>query len=188
MKYIVVLARLFIGGLFVYAAVYKVWDPGSFAVAVRNYMIVPAQYSNLVALTLPWVELAVGLFLILGVQVKPSAFLATGMLAVFLGAMVYAYSIGLDIDCGCFGSVKESAGRIGPYHILRDSALLSISFLIIVLDKSRFSISAFLSVSRQIKVLEFIKTSLPITNRADNEEKPRYVVDMGNGAIPCLCG
>jgi putative oxidoreductase len=140
-KYIVLPARLLIGSLFVYAAIYKVLDPGTFSVAVRNYMIVPVQYSNLVALTLPWVELAVGLFLILGIQVKPSAFLASGMLAVFLGAMIYAYSIGLDIDCGCFGSAKESAGKIGPYHLLRDSALLAISFLIIVLDKGYFSVA-----------------------------------------------
>jgi putative oxidoreductase len=152
-KYIVLLARFLIGGLFIYAAIYKVLDPGTFSVAVRNYMIVPAQYSNLVAVTLPWVELAVGLFLVLGVQVKPSAFLATGMLAVFLGAMIYAYSIGLDIDCGCFGSVTESAGRIGPYHLVRDSILLSVSFLIIVLDKGCFTIARFSAPAGKLRLL-----------------------------------
>ncbi len=140
MKYLTLAARLLIGGLFIYASIYKVWDPASFAVSVRNYMILPPDYSNLAALTLPWIELVAGVFLILGIETKASAFLTTGMLAVFFGAILYAYSIGLDIDCGCFSSSAGSAGKISPYHIARDSMLLIISFLIIVVDKGDFSV------------------------------------------------
>jgi putative oxidoreductase len=142
MKYVLFLARLFIGAIFIYASIYKVLDPATFAVAVRNYMIVPPEWTNLVALTLPWIELAAGVFLILGILIRPSAFLTTGMLAVFFGAVLYAYSIGLDIDCGCFGSAVESKGRIGLYHITRDSILLLISFLIVAFDKGDFSIAS----------------------------------------------
>ncbi len=115
-------ARLLIGGMFVYASIYKVFDPAGFAVSIRNYMIIPASWSNIVALTLPWIEIVAGVFLIIGLQVRPSALLTTGMLGVFLGAIIYAYSIGLDIDCGCFGSAATSGGRIGVTHIARDAA------------------------------------------------------------------
>ncbi len=142
MKYIVMLARLIIGGLFVYASWYKVIDPAAFAPAVRNYLILPPAYSNFTALTLPWIELFAGLFLIVGIQVRPSAFLTTAMLAIFLGAISYAYSIGLDIDCGCFGSATESQGKIGPYHLLRDTTLLLVSFAIVAFDKGDFGIGA----------------------------------------------
>lgn len=144
MKYVVFAARLLIGGMFVYASIYKVFDPANFAVSIRNYMIIPASWSNVVALTLPWIEIVAGAFLILGVQVRPSALLTTGMLGVFLGAIIYAFSIGLDIDCGCFSSAATSGGRIRVFHIARDAGLFLISLLILVSDRGNFSVARLL--------------------------------------------
>ena len=140
-KYLTLVARLFIGGLFVYASIYKINDPVNFAVSIRNYMIVPPSWSNLLALTLPWIEIGTGGFLILGIQTKPSALLATGMLGVFLGALIYAYSTGLDIDCGCFSSADSSSGRVGIYHLVRDTFLVLISLSILITDRGHFSIT-----------------------------------------------
>ena len=53
MKYVVLAARLLIGGMFVYASIYKVFDPANFAVSIRNYMIIPASWSNIVASDAP---------------------------------------------------------------------------------------------------------------------------------------
>lgn len=141
MKYLVLGARLIIGILFVYASVHKILDPGSFALSIRNYMIVPPEWSNLIALTLPWIELAVGVFLIVGIQVRPSSLLTTAMLGVFLAALIYAYAIGLDIDCGCFTSAASSGGRIGLYHLVRDGWLFLISLVVLVADRGDFSLS-----------------------------------------------
>ena len=138
--YLTLLFRLFIGGLFVYASVYKILDPGAFAVSIRNYMILPPAWSNVAALTLPWIEAGAGAFLILGIQTRPSALITTGLLGVFLGAVVYAYSIGLDVDCGCFSSAQSSEGRIGVYHLMRDAILFLISLWIVIKDNGRFSI------------------------------------------------
>lgn len=139
LKYLTLAARLFIGALFVYASIHKLTNPAEFAVSIRNYLIVPPEWSNFIALTLPWVEIAAGVFLILGVQTKPSALLTTGMLGIFLAALVYAYSIGLDIDCGCFSS-GSSSGKIGLYHLTRDSALFLTSLFILLADKGDFSL------------------------------------------------
>lgn len=138
MKYFTLIARLTIGFLFVAASLHKIIEPADFAVSIRNYMIVPVSMSNLLALTLPWVELGAGLMLIAGTLVKPSALLTTGMLAVFLIAVVHAYAIGLDIDCGCFASSSTSEGQIGVYHIVRDAALFFISLFILVSDRGNF--------------------------------------------------
>ena len=138
MKYLVLASRLVIGGLFVYASIHKIGNPDEFAVAIRNYVILPAQWSNLAALTLPWIELTAGTLLILGILTKPSALLTTGMLAAFVGAIIYAYSIGLDIDCGCFTSAIDSEGRIGIYHIFRDISLFVTSLLILIFDRGHF--------------------------------------------------
>jgi len=141
LKYFIFAARLLIGIVFVYASIYKILDPESFALSVRNYMLVPPSWSNLVGMTLPWVELGAGVFLILGIQTKPSALLTTAMLAIFLGAMIYAYSIGLDIDCGCFSSAAKSTGKIGTYQLGRDTLLLLVSLFILVTDRGDLSLS-----------------------------------------------
>jgi putative oxidoreductase len=143
MKYLTLTARLIIGGLFIYASIYKIGDPASFAVSIRNYMIVPPSWSNILALTLPWIEIGAGVFLILGIQTKPATLLTTGMLAVFLAALIYAYSIGLDIDCGCFSSADSSSGRVGIYHLVRDTLLFLISLSVLLTDRGDFSIPGF---------------------------------------------
>lgn len=153
MKYLVLAARLLIGGLFIYASIHKIQDPAAFAASIRNYLIIPPAWSNLVALTLPWIEVAVGVFLILGIQTRPSALLTTGMLAVFLTAIIYAYSIGLDIDCGCFGSASGSAGRVGVLTILRDVLLFLISFFILLKDRGDFSIARFRILGDRLRLL-----------------------------------
>lgn len=150
MKYLVLAGRLLIGGIFIYASIYKLFDPADFAVAIRNYLIIPAAWSNVIALTLPWIEIVAGVFLILGIQVKPSALLTTGMLGIFFGAVVYAYSIGLDIDCGCFGSAAGSSGRIGIVTIVRDAAVLLISIFILLGDRCNLTVTS-LFTSRTTK-------------------------------------
>jgi putative oxidoreductase len=143
MKYLTFAARLIIGGLFIYASIHKIIDAADFAASIRNYMIVPPAWSNILAITLPWIEIGAGGFLILGLQTKPAALLTTGMLGIFVSALIYAYSIGLDIDCGCFTSAAASTGRVGMYHLVRDTSLFLISLFIVVADRGNFSISGF---------------------------------------------
>jgi putative oxidoreductase len=135
-------SRILIGGLFIYASVYKILEPAAFASSIRNYMILPAEWSNIVAITLPWIEIAAGIFLILGIQIRPSALITSGMLAVFLSAVIYAYSIGLNIDCGCFKAAADSSSKISILTIVRDFLLLADSFLIVLFDQGKFSISS----------------------------------------------
>ncbi len=127
---------------------YKIWAPAEFAVSIRNYMILPVSWSNIVAVTLPWIELGAGALLILGIFTRPAALLTTGMLAVFLGAMIYAYSIGLDIDCGCFSSAASSQGKITLFNLVRDSTLVIISLFIVLADRGDFSVLKLFHFSR----------------------------------------
>lgn len=145
MRYLVLAARLLIGGLFIYASVYKIQDSSAFAMSIRNYGMLPDAWSNIAALALPWIELIAGGFLILGVQTRPSALLTTGMLAVFLVAIFYAFATGLDIDCGCFSSPASSPGRVGLYHIFRDTALFCISLFILFADRGHFRLGSLIS-------------------------------------------
>lgn len=151
MRIVVLIARVIIGGIFVYASIHKIMDPAAFAASVRNYLIIPASWSHVVALTLPWVEAGAGAFLILGIQIKPSAVLTTGMLAIFLAAIIRSYAIGLDIDCGCFSSAASASGHVGIYHIVRDFTVLCVSTLILVFDRGDFGIASVPFLGRCLK-------------------------------------
>jgi uncharacterized membrane protein YphA (DoxX/SURF4 family) len=140
MRYIVLVARLVLGFVFLYASIHKILDPASFAQAVRNYQMIPPEYSNLVALTLPWVELFTGLLLLAGAETQAAALVAAGMVAVFIVALFHAYSTGLDINCGCFSSASDPGGRIGPLTLLRDVSLLPLALVILFLDRGDFSL------------------------------------------------
>jgi uncharacterized membrane protein YphA (DoxX/SURF4 family) len=127
----VLILRLFIGGLFVYASVDKIAQPHKFAIAIDNYHFLPEVLVNLWAIALPWTELVIGLFLIAGVFVEASALVSALMYLSFLIALSAALARGLDIGCGCF-ELTESEARINYLYLGRDFSLLLGSVWILV--------------------------------------------------------
>lgn len=117
-----VVLRIALGVIFVYAAWVKLqtrWE--LFALAIDSYQMLPMKGVELVAHTLPWVELVVGLGLILGLWLRVWATIASVMLAVFFGLMVRAYAKGMEISCGCFGPGEIISWKT----LLRDGSLLA---------------------------------------------------------------
>jgi uncharacterized membrane protein YphA (DoxX/SURF4 family) len=122
---LVLLARLILGVVFIYAAIDKIIHPGAFAEVIYNYQILPDYLINLTALVLPWMELVVGLFLVLGLFREGSVFIVTGLMVVFLSAMVFNLARGLDIHCGCFSStVGDTNGAPMVWYVIRDGLFL----------------------------------------------------------------
>ncbi len=103
-SYFILLLRIILGAIFIYAAYEKTAHPSDFAQVIRNYRIIPDSLSNLIAVLLPWFEFYCGLFLIIGFLIRGSSFLLSVMLFVFLLALISAEVRGLNIDCGCFGT------------------------------------------------------------------------------------
>ena len=118
-----VVLRLFLGGFYLLAGAFKIKDPGAFAEAVGNFRLVPHELTNLVAITLPWIEGAAGLFLILGIWEKASVWLINALTFVFIAGITSAIARGLNIDCGCFGTV--GARKVGLTAVAEDAALLA---------------------------------------------------------------
>ena len=54
------LLRLLLGAFFVYASLDKIWNPAAFAKIVYQWQVVGPVPSNLVAVTLPWIEQSIG--------------------------------------------------------------------------------------------------------------------------------
>ena len=133
--------RVVLGATFVYASLDKILHPAAFAETIFNYRILPQTLVNLTAILLPWLELILGIFLILGLWLPGAILLCNLLLVIFIGALAFNMARGLDIHCGCFTS--SSATSSGPpmaWLILRDSIFLVVaSFLFyhIVLTKKR---------------------------------------------------
>ena len=124
--------RIVLGAVFVYAAWVKLFGPHLswplrmepwelFALAISSYDILPLKLVELVARTLPWLELAIGLMLLAGRGLRVSSAMMSLLLMVFFGLMVRAFSQGKEISCGCFGPGEI----ISWWTLLRDGSMLA---------------------------------------------------------------
>jgi hypothetical protein len=116
--------RVYLGGVFVYASMYKINYPAEFAEAVAAYQLVPYWALNPTALLMPWLELIAGTLLALGVRPRAAAAVVGGMLVVFSLAVLSALIRGIPVGCGCFSSVEEP---LGWDTLLRDLAWLAMA-------------------------------------------------------------
>lgn len=127
--------RLYLGWIFLSACFHKIIYPALFAVDVATYDILPLVLINLMAIVLPWIELAAGLMLVSGFRARAGAVLTAGMMAIFVAAISVALSKGLHMSCGCFASEGAAEDPISVLTVLRDLGWLSISLWIVVFDR-----------------------------------------------------
>lgn len=124
--------RICIGVLFLYAGIIKAGDPAGFAVAIGNYQILPQWAVNPAAMVLPWVEVLIGLTLILGFWIEGGSLFASVLFAVFSFALAFNLIRGLDISCGCFSASPQ---KINWLYFLRDLGLMAMSIFVFCYDR-----------------------------------------------------
>ena len=128
---IILICRIVLGGIFIFASLDKIAHPVEFAKAIGNYHVLPFGLENLLALTLPWLELLAGVALITGVMVDGAAIMVIIMNIVFIFAISQALARGISIDCGCFSVTTESGDNIGLQTIIRDIGYLIMGFIVL---------------------------------------------------------
>jgi len=126
-RWVILAFRIVLGIVFLYSSFEKIRDPGNFASNIQNYQFLPYSITNLFSIFLPWVELYVGICLILGVFVDGAAFLSTGMMVMFIIALGQALARGLDIECGCF---SQEGSLVGLNTLLRDLIWLAMALFV----------------------------------------------------------
>ena len=122
------ICRLALGGLFAYAGYFKIRNPFLFEMAVDAYHLLPAGGVIVVARTLPWLEIALGLLLIAGWRLTYVAGFTALLLGTFVGAMSITYARGIEATCGCFGFGE----RISPLTLARDTAMVGLAVFLTV--------------------------------------------------------
>ena len=130
------ISSIYIAYTFIFASLDKIANPASFAKDISNYEITPYWMNNLVALTLPWIELICGILIIVGLFLfinKKSNFIdvPNNIIILMLLWFVFILSIavykGLDIDCGCGISQDKTTPM---QRLIEDIYLLLITFFI----------------------------------------------------------
>lgn len=125
-------ARIVLGLIFVYAAYAKLHFNGAwhlrdyyffFAMSIDSYRMLPLVIVQWMARTLPWLELGLGVLLIVGAGVRWAGLAVTALLVVFMIALTHAALGGLEINCGCFGTGSVKPGR----ELMVDGILLALA-------------------------------------------------------------
>ncbi len=130
---VIIILRLILGGIFIYASIDKIANPHEFAKNISHYHLVPFGLENTIAIFLPWLELIIGVGLIAGFMVDGSVVLSMSLLVMFIVAISSAILRGYNIDCGC--GLKE--GELVGTQKLLENSLLFISGLLILNRKYR---------------------------------------------------
>jgi len=105
---ITIIPRIILGVVFIIASYHKILDPASFSNNIHNFHITPSAVENLAALSIPWLELILGVFLIFGVFLEGSISLTIGLYIFFIFILSQAVFRGIDVHCGCFKSIQNS--------------------------------------------------------------------------------
>jgi uncharacterized membrane protein YphA (DoxX/SURF4 family) len=97
----------------------------SFAAQIQAYKLswLSDEAVIFIARTLPWFEFILGVLLLIGVQLRWVGAAASLLLVFFFAALVRSYALGMNIDCGCFGT----GDRLTWKTLAREGALLAVA-------------------------------------------------------------
>jgi uncharacterized membrane protein YphA (DoxX/SURF4 family) len=137
------IARLILGGVLIAAGWLKAFNTAEAENAVRAYQVLPLPVADFVGISLPWIEIGIGILLILGVVTRFAAIAGGAIMVIFIIAIAQAGLRGLSIDCGCFGG----GGAVEPgqtkylQEIARDIFFALLALYIYRYPNSKFALS-----------------------------------------------
>jgi hypothetical protein len=106
---VTLLIRSGIGGMLVLAGAIKIRGGHErFRDVLEGYAILPGWAVSLISPFVPWIEMVVGLGMLLGVLWPYPAVAASGLLTTFALALAINVIRGRsDLTCGCFGGIRS---------------------------------------------------------------------------------
>lgn len=132
-----VVIRVLIGIILIYAAIPKLSFPERFLNTVMMYNIAPSGVNILIAATLPWLELLIGVCLILGIAVQGAIAASAGLFITYSVALVSVHHRGLAFDCGCFGTMSGHSSTLDASVIGRTVVLAVVASALAINDLAR---------------------------------------------------
>ncbi len=135
-------ARVVLGGVLLAAGLLKYQHLDKSQMAVRAYELLPISLANLFGIVLPFVEIAIGVLLLIGAAIRTSAAIGGVLMIAFIIGISQAWARGLSIDCGCFGGGGQVAPGTANYlpELLRDGGLALLAIYLFRFPQSKFGL------------------------------------------------
>jgi uncharacterized membrane protein YphA (DoxX/SURF4 family) len=143
--WISLVGRVGLGLVWIIAGWSKIGDLAESGRAVNAYRLLPYDAATFLGAVLPFIEIALGVLLILGLATRLAAVVSSVLLVAFIAGIASVWARGLRIDCGCFGGGGELAASQQTQYFsetIRDIALLALAVLLVLFPRSRFSLDA----------------------------------------------
>lgn len=121
----VFVVRIVLGGLLLSAGALKVGHAEELASAIAGFRLLPAFVVGPAALALPYFELLLGGYLIVGLFVRSAAIVAGAQFVLYAVAVASAVMRHIPANCGCFGP-NDTAVADWP-HVAFDLGLALLS-------------------------------------------------------------
>jgi len=134
-------ARLLLGAMWLYYCLPKLTQPTQNIADVRNFQILPSGLVTPFAYAQPYLELALGLLLIIGLGTRLVALLSAIVLLVYIGGIMSLGARGIAISCGCGGGGGLVAAGQTRYtlDVLRDLLYLLPALWLLWKPRSKYS-------------------------------------------------
>lgn len=141
------LVRLGLAAVWLTSGAIKVSDLNQAYIAVQAYDLLPAGAVSVVAGAIPFLELALGVLLLVGLGTRLTAAVSGVVLLAFIGAVAQSWARGLTIDCGCFGGGGQVAADDTryPQEIARDIGFLVLTGWLLVRPRTLFAADGWLT-------------------------------------------
>ncbi|MDR0782706.1 MAG: DoxX family membrane protein [Propionibacteriaceae bacterium] len=141
-------ARLILGIVLIAAGLTKVGNLESSVQATLAYKILDYDLARVVGMSLPFLEIALGLVLVIGLFTRIAGAFGALMMLAFVIAISSVWARGISIDCGCFGDGgpidKAEAIAKYPWEILRDLGLMACGLWLVFAKRQIFAIDTWL--------------------------------------------
>lgn len=121
--------RVALGALLIVAGALKAHDGVSVtASTIAAYRILPPFLVAPLALFLPYFEIGLGGYLVLGLLTRTAAYVAAAQFVVFAAAVASLVVRGIPASCGCFGA----GDNVPPswWHVAFDLVLAALALLV----------------------------------------------------------
>lgn len=138
MKYLVAIARIIVGGLFIFSGFIKLNDPVGFSFKLTDYfaedvlnMEFLSPYALWIAVFIVILEVILGVMILIGYFKKPVLAMLLGLIVFFTFLTFYSAYYNKVTDCGCFGDFW----KLTPWESFRKDVFLLVFIVILIIGE-----------------------------------------------------
>ena len=153
LKYSVPVIRIMVGLVFFTSGLLKIIDISSFKDIVISLGLFNSSLAFLASITIPVLELLLGLLLLLGVYTRIAAIHVNVLVILFSWVTFYVLNNKTELLCGCFGTFFNLT--FNTYHFIALLVLFIFNLILIVETRENWSLQKYIGdkVSKKRKML-----------------------------------